>query len=39
MRIVVKKILQLHGYPPDLTAEAVKTVLKQAEALATELSR
>jgi type I restriction enzyme R subunit len=39
MRIAVKKILQRHGYPPDLTSEAIKTVLKQTEAIATELSR
>ncbi|WP_417809315.1 type I restriction endonuclease subunit R [Thioclava sp.] len=39
MRIAVKKILQRHGYPPDLTTEAVKTVLKQAESLATEMSK
>ncbi|OED50221.1 DEAD/DEAH box helicase [Rhodobacteraceae bacterium (ex Bugula neritina AB1)] len=39
MRIAVKKILQRHGYPPDLTTDAVKIVLKQAEALATEVSR
>ena len=39
MRIAVKKILQRHGYPPDLTSEAIKTVLLQAEALATEISR
>ncbi|WP_170517407.1 type I restriction endonuclease subunit R [Ruegeria atlantica] len=38
MRVAVKRILQRHGYPPDLTTEAVKTVLRQAEALATELS-
>lgn len=38
MRIAVKKILQRHGYPPDLTADAIKTVLKQAEALAMEVS-
>jgi type I restriction enzyme R subunit len=38
MRVAVKKILQRHGYPPDLTSEAVKTVLKQAEALAADLS-
>ncbi|WP_370220876.1 type I restriction endonuclease subunit R [Qipengyuania sp.] len=37
MRVAVKKILQKHGYPPDLTTEAVKTVLRQAEALASEL--
>lgn len=39
MRIAVKKILQRHGYPPDLTTDAVKTLLKQAEALAMEFSR
>lgn len=39
MRLAVRKILQRHGYPPDLTTEAVKTVLKQAEAIATEISR
>jgi type I restriction enzyme R subunit len=39
MRIAVKKILQRHGYPPDLASEAVKTVLKQAEAIAAELRR
>ncbi|MDG2453030.1 MAG: DUF3387 domain-containing protein, partial [Paracoccaceae bacterium] len=38
MRIAVKKILQRHGYPPDLTSDAIKTVLKQAEALALEVS-
>jgi len=39
MRIAVRKILQRHGYPPDLTPEAIKTVLKQAEAIAAEISR
>jgi type I restriction enzyme R subunit len=34
MRVAVKKILQKHGYPPDLASEAVKTVLRQAEAIA-----
>jgi type I restriction enzyme R subunit len=34
MRVAVKKILQKHGYPPDLASDAVKMVLKQAEALA-----
>ncbi len=38
MRVAVKRILQRHGYPPDLETEAVKTVLRQAEALATEFS-
>ncbi|MAU44481.1 MAG: DEAD/DEAH box helicase [Yangia sp.] len=34
MRIAVKRILKRHGYPPDLASEAVKLVLRQAEALA-----
>ena len=38
MRVEIKKILKRHGYPPDLTTEAVKTVLRQAEALAGELA-
>ncbi|NVK57340.1 MAG: type I restriction endonuclease subunit R [Alteromonadaceae bacterium] len=37
MRVAVKKILQKYGYPPDLTLEAVKTVLKQAETLASQM--
>ncbi|MFC3118818.1 type I restriction enzyme endonuclease domain-containing protein [Jhaorihella thermophila] len=39
MRVAVKKILQRHGYPPDLAQEAVKTVLRQAEAIASEIGR
>lgn len=34
MRVAVKRILRQHGYPPDLQSEAVKLVIKQAEALA-----
>ncbi|WP_322867982.1 type I restriction endonuclease subunit R [Aquicoccus sp. G2-2] len=34
MRVAVKRILRRYGYPPDLQAEAVKLVIKQAEALA-----
>lgn len=34
MRVAVKRILRRHGYPPDLQSEAVKLVIKQAEALA-----
>lgn len=34
MRVLVKRILRKHGYPPDLQDAAVKTVLQQAEALA-----
>lgn len=33
IRVLVKRILNRHGYPPDLQDEAVKTVLKQAELL------
>ncbi len=33
IRVMVKRILNKHGYPPDLQAEAVKTVLAQAELL------
>ncbi len=34
MRVAIKRILARHGYPPDLALEAVKLVLRQAEALA-----
>lgn len=33
MRILVKRILRKHGYPPDLQDAAVQTVLAQAEVL------
>lgn len=33
MRVLVKRILRKHGYPPDLQDIAVQTVLRQAEAL------
>lgn len=33
MRVLVKRILRKHGYPPDLQDAAVQTVLRQAEAL------
>jgi type I restriction enzyme R subunit len=33
MRVLVKRILRKHGYPPDLRDIAVQTVLQQAEAL------
>ncbi|WP_390955239.1 type I restriction enzyme endonuclease domain-containing protein [Parasedimentitalea psychrophila] len=39
MRIAVKKTLQRHRYPPDLTTDAVKMVLKQAEALALDFGQ
>ncbi len=34
MRVLVKRILRKHGYPPDLQDGAVQTVLRQAEELA-----
>lgn len=37
MRVAIRRILRKFGYPPDLTSEAVKTVLRQAEALATQM--
>lgn len=33
MRVLVKRVLRKHGYPPDLQDAAVQTVLRQAEAL------
>ena len=33
VKVMVKRILNKHGYPPDLQEEAVKTVLAQAEIL------
>ena len=34
IRFAVKRILRIHGYPPDLESTAVQTVLQQAEAFA-----
>ena len=36
IKVMVKRILNKHGYPPDLQEEAVKTVLRQAELLCSE---
>ena len=33
LRVLVRRGLRKYGYPPDLQAEAVKTVLMQAELL------
>ncbi|WP_374254192.1 type I restriction endonuclease subunit R [Xanthobacter sp.] len=33
MRVLVKRVLRKHGYPPDLQDAAVQTVLRQAELL------
>jgi type I site-specific restriction-modification system R (restriction) subunit len=36
IKVMVKRILNKHGYPPDLQEEAVTTVLAQAELLCAE---
>jgi type I restriction enzyme R subunit len=36
IKVLVKRILNKYGYPPDLQEEAVKTVLAQAELLCAE---
>ena len=36
IRVVVKRILRQYGYPPDLQEAATRTVLEQAELLATD---
>ena len=37
IKVLVKRILRKHGYPPDLEEEATKTVLAQAELLCADL--
>ena len=36
IRVMVKRILNKYGYPPDLQEHAVQTVLAQAELLCAE---
>ncbi len=36
IRVIVKRILRKHGYPPDKQEKATRTVLEQAEALTAE---
>ena len=36
LRVLVKKVLRRHGYPPDKQENATRTVLKQAELLSAE---
>jgi hypothetical protein len=36
IKVLVKRILSKHGYPPDLRDEATKLVLQQAELLCAE---
>jgi type I restriction enzyme R subunit len=33
LRVIIKRILRKHGYPPDKEEKATATVLEQAEAL------
>ena len=33
LRVLVKRILRRHGYPPDMQEQATRTVLEQAELL------
>ena len=39
VRVAVRRILRKYGYPPDLQDAAIKTVVQQAEALASELAQ
>jgi len=39
LKVIVKRILRLYGYPPDMQMLATETVLKQAELLADQLTR
>ena len=39
IKVLVKRILRRHGYPPDLEAEATQTILAQAELLCAESGR
>jgi type I restriction enzyme R subunit len=36
LRVLVKRILRKHGYPPDKQEKATQTVLEQAELLSAE---
>ena len=38
LRVVVKRILRKHGYPPDKQEKATQTVLAQAELLGWEVA-
>ncbi|MBN2435095.1 MAG: type I restriction endonuclease subunit R [Spirochaetes bacterium] len=37
LKVIVKRILRIYGYPPDMQKLATETVLKQAEMIAEEL--
>ncbi len=39
LRVVIKRILRKHGYPPDMQAKATETVLEQAALISAEWAR
>ena len=39
LKVIVKRLLRKYGYPPDMQLLATETVLKQAEMIASELTR
>ena len=39
LKVIVKRLLRQYGYPPDMQLLATETVLKQAEMIASELTR
>jgi type I restriction enzyme R subunit len=39
MRREVKRLLRLHGYPPDMEAKATETVLEQARMMANYINK
>lgn len=38
VRVIVKRLLRKHGYPPDKTEKATELVLEQAEQLCQEIA-
>jgi type I restriction enzyme R subunit len=38
MRVNIRRILRRHGFPPDLQADAIRQVVRQAEVLAREVA-
>ena len=38
MRVIIRRILKKHGFPPDLASDAIKKVVQQAEVLAREFA-
>ncbi len=39
MRVMIKRILKKHGYPPEKQDQAVKTILEQAKLIGDELTK